>query len=265
LPLSRGRDALQDYLTKQSQEGFGGSRFLVLRASGEAAKIRVLTEQTEFVLGKFHRLAVTTSTGKLRVGDPILCSEDDTCEVCASITEDSARARLLTFYWVWVYYVDHTRQNPSTRAGTKPWEQVVYGNMVCYREPVEAPRLLLAGSRLAAKMDTYYVRIGSITDRDYTLIRTGEKLETEYNLLADVPAPFRTDIASIIPTLTSLEDIAYGRAGTDDLPTGVPTGATHEERPTGRPAPQPDAGLISLGLDAEPEAAAQGENPDITW
>jgi len=260
LPVSHGREALQEYLNRQSQD-FGPSRYLILRASGEAAKIRVLTEQTDFVVGKFHRLQIPTSTGKFRVGDPILCTEDETCEVCASMKDDSERARLLSLYWLWVYFIDHVTQNPSTRAGTKPWEQVIFGNQVCYREPVEAPRLLLAGSRLAKVMDTYYIRLNSITDRDYTLVRSGEKLATEYSFIADAPAPFRADIASVIPTLASLEDVAYGRTGDTD-PTGDTSRTAHEAAAPRRSTPAAGEDLVDLGTDAESTPA---EDPDLRW
>jgi hypothetical protein len=122
---------------------------------------------------------------------------------------------------------------------------------------------LLAGVKLANRITTFYERMGTVTDRDYDIVRSGDGLNTEYDLIAGSPEAMRTDIKSAIETLSPLEDIAYGRATEGELAKPAT-----ENRPSGRAAeptrPSSEAPADDGLVDLENPPSTDADS-DISW
>ena len=273
MPIRTGSDRIREALAEQAARAAAGRKWLMLREDGESALVRFLSDIDDgrapgglAVQAKFHVERSQGAGGQVRMSDPIMCAEDETCNLCTASGEPS-RSMLLA--WVWVYHIDHAQnQEQKGRFAGEPWQPVTAGDgRTLYRETIEAPRVVKATSRLTHQIMAVYGHEGALTTKDYTLTRVGARgsTETTYSLYPQDKAKFEREI----PALVSLADFAEGRAtlGGEEVQTHATAKSVEPGDVVPVTDPAPDAKPVDFGSDAteEPEAtsdAAETEEDD---
>lgn len=262
MPIRTGVERIREALAEQAARAASGRKWLLLRDDGESALIRFLSDMEDprapgglAVQAKFHIERTQAQGGGIRMSDPIMCTEDETCNLCTTTGEPS---RLMTLLHVWVYHIDHAEQRQQTgRFGGEPWQPVQgMDGRSLFREVIEAPRVLRATIRLTNQIMTVYGHEGSLLTKDYTLTRTGRRGTTDVNyvLYPQKEAAFERELGKLV----SLVDFAEGRAtlGGEEV-------QTHATAPAAEPKPVESGDLVEFGGDspAEPEAADEEGEP----
>ena len=261
MPIVSKVDGMRAVLAEQAARLASRRRWFSLRNDRESALIRFLSNYEDesspggqSVAGKFHQERIALQGGGQRMGDPVLCSEDEDCNLCAAQGEPS---KFLTLYWVFVYHVDHMENNPSIGrfADAEPWEPVQVGGGTMFREQVNGPRILKAGSRMATQIMTIWGQEGSLLTRDFTITRAGKRgdTSTSYTFYPQDKGAFTAKVAQLIP----IEDYATGKVPFSDEEVKQSGGRTAAPAPV-RPE-VPDEDLANFGTD-EPEAEVAPED-----
>src|SRR3990172_565835 len=149
------------------QGGGGGSGsiwHLRLVEDAESASIWFLTEYEDFFWERFHRVE---RDGKY--AGQAICVASAFGQDCRRCNEgDNARTEFLC----WVYEMNHDFPTPGQgRVPTK----INNGKRTVYRKEVNEVRLLRASVMHIAAPKTRAERLGTLLDRPYEWIRSGEK------------------------------------------------------------------------------------------
>lgn len=262
-PIRTGADRVREALAEQAARAASGRKWLMLREDGESALIRFLSDLDDArspgglaVHAKFHVQRTQAPGGGIRMSDPIMCAEDESCNLCTSEGEPS---RLMLLAWVWVYYIDHAENRQQTgRFGGDPWQPVnAPDGRTFYREMIEAPRVVKATSRLIHQITTVFGHEGSLLTKDYTLTRAGAKgsTETTYVLYPTKEAKFERDLTKC--NLVSLVDFAEGRAtlGGEEV-------QTHATAPAAEPKTVEREDLVEFGGNQPADTSEAEEEGD---
>lgn len=223
MPARTGRDRIGEALAEQAARAGAGRKWLFLRDDGEQATIRFLSDVDDAsgpggqaVVAKFHQ--ERRQGGGL--GDPVMCTEDDSCPLCTATGEPS---RLFGLFWVYVYDILHAENREQSRFGGEPWEPVNAQGRTLYRERVEGTRVFQVGSRLLKQVMTILGHEGTLLTKDYTLSRSGRRgsTDTTYLLYPLKESAFTREV----PSLVSLLDYSEGRVtltGEEARSSGTP-------------------------------------------
>lgn len=152
----------------------------------------------------------------------IFCTSDDSglCERCLH-----SRSKPRFGVWVWVDKVLRKFQNPAYtegREGAKPWKLVKYGTgedgkpNAFYVQEVDDVRLWTKGpgrnGYIINQLLTAYNNYSTLMDRQYSITRKGERLETNYSVepFGD-KRPLSDKQLSIYSQLPSVNDVLSGK------------------------------------------------------
>ena len=212
--------------------GMGGDfiQYMRLRDDGDTVRFRMvssheqhLVEQTGidsvFVSAAFHRHQAISKAGRTYFTSTLCNKEEDEegnlhgeCSLC-----DEEIPRSLQFMtWVWVYHIDHRRQNDDLN---NPWQVGQVGNMTVYRENVNKFMIWQDGYYSSQALGTRVSRYGTLTDRDYERTRygvRGAQGKISYELEGLDAAPIDSEIVRNAQALPSLMDVATGKVRTMD-------------------------------------------------
>ena len=218
----------QNYIQQQerdSERRLNGDFIQYMRLSddGDIVRFRIVSSHdwdasdnvgipSVLVSGYFHRHQIYTPTGKSFYTSTICTMDEDSdgnlsgeCSLC-----DAEYPRSLQFLiWVWVYYIDHRRQNED---GQFPWEQTKVGAMTVYREKINRFRIWQGGFYDFQALEGRVARYGALTDRDYERIRRGAKgdTRTKYELEGQESTSMDMTIKDLAQHLPDLEKVAMG-------------------------------------------------------
>lgn len=166
--------------------------FLFLSNDGDSARVRFLEEPKDGLFcGVFHR---PFTNG--RVQNPVICVEQDedvpnlegVTETCA-LCEGGDNPGLKFFLYVYVYHIDHDKQNPALEkdAAAPKWKAVKVGKgdnaKTMFRQPVNKTKVLLGGKRLKDLVDELEESAAedgeTLLACDYKFIRHGVKRDPD--------------------------------------------------------------------------------------
>lgn len=225
--IRRGVEQVSKDYNERKTGGGGGDfiPYLSLRDDGDTALIRFVTEYEAeaaqnvgtphvIVNGDFHNVEMKSKNNKTFYKD-ILCDMEydfDTdqfvgdCQYCAD--DNRRKSRFLTWAYVKCYY--HNYQNPDA---TNPWPQVKLGSRrTVFKEAVEKFMVFSDGfymwQKLEGKIDMY----GTLTDRDYLVIRHGARRSGKVtkDLEGLKESELDADLITQAQDLPDLEKIALG-------------------------------------------------------
>ena len=205
----------------------GGERKSFIRntrllTDGEFCKIRFLTDVEEMYFEWQH--SVHDAKGQFRGYKVCPASAfNQECDDCKA----GNGASLQFFGWVWEY--NHTYTEPGDDR-----TPIKEGKRTVYREDVGAVRLFRYSNFHKASLEMRANKYGTLLDRDYEWIRSGEKgsKRPQYMLEPsdDGKEPMPKELVTIATGLPDLEDVALGRVETLDVKKDVPYG--EEEKVT---------------------------------
>ena len=275
MPVRTGSDRIREALAEQAARAASSRKWLMLREDGETALIRFLSDIDDArapgglaVQAKFHIERTKQPGGGIKMSDPIMCEEDESCNLCTTLGEPS---RLMMLAWVWVYYLDHAENRQATgRFGGDPWQPVQSSDgRPLFREVIEAPRVIKATSRLIHQiMAVYGHEVGTLLTKDYTLTRLGARnsSETTYALYPQKAVKFERDLTK--HHLVSLADFAEGRAtlGGEEVQTHATEPAAKSVADGDLVAVEPASEPVEFGAAdepaSEPDDASEGEGEE---
>lgn len=227
----------------------GGGRFPELWIKdGEIAAIHSLSTGGDplFAGAQFHPVGEGAKTRDV-VCLRMLTAGDETCNLCSNGHTDLRNRFGL---WVWVYRIDHMSDKPPDQEGDlwalvdpKPDDP---DQRRRFREIVKKARVL----RLSAGRDqsnfrqftAEYTAHGSLQKFAYKLARVGAGLDTTYVLSPLNEKVLDKEIADLIPTLASMEEVFR-----DTLTQALPVPSLGSDQVLG-----PDNGVVGDGLGDEP-------------
>jgi len=193
----------------------GGERGNFIRntrilTDGEFCKIRFLTDVDEMYFEWQH--SVRDAQGNFR-GYKI-CPSSAFNQECDDCKSGNNSASLQFFGWVWEY--NHTYTEPGDNRTS-----IKEGKRTVYREDVNAVRLFRYSNFHKASLEMRANKYGTLLDRDYEWIRSGEKgsKRPQYMLEPsdDGKEPMPKELVTIAAGLPDLEDVALGRVETLDV------------------------------------------------
>ena len=180
-----GHSGLKDRQERDSRDRMGEFiPFLRLSEDGDSVKFRIVSSHEPdlcdntgipsfMISATFHRHEALSSNGR-RYFTTTLCSldeeEDGTLTGHCNLCDEDVRRSLQFMVWVYVYHIDHSRQNDDPQ---DKWEEVSIGSYRVYREKIEKFMIWQDGFFSAQALEGRIMRYQSITDRDYERIRHG--------------------------------------------------------------------------------------------
>ena len=224
-----GFDAMFNQQQKESRERSGKFiPFMRLGDDGDCAKFRIVSSHSleamaheglnsHSISAVFHRHQARTNSGREYYTASLCELEEEeggtvtgSCQYC---TEEISRS-LQFMIWVYVYYVDHMRQNPDPKGD--PWTEEQVGSMTVYRQVFNEFMVWQDGFHSSEALKARIQRLGSITDRDYERIRHGVRRATNvtYELIPGEPSPVSIKIKQEALLLPDLYDIAEKKVRT---------------------------------------------------
>ncbi len=155
--------------------------------SGERATLWFITEGTEFAVPLIHVKQVQRP-GKKSFYKDVLCgkeyAEDEaSCKFCEDLNEDGRPVAMGPFpravFYVYVESVMHLEAGKG--ANGEQHEKLERGDVIIYRERVNAVRLLICRNKLSEQIGSLFA--GDVTDDDYD--------ESKQTLLGNSMSMFR--------------------------------------------------------------------------
>lgn len=190
------------------------------------ARIRFITDLPDMMWGYFHNVMSVSRLGK-KFNKEVYCmiQEDRDCMYCAS-SEDKVRSTSLKmFFWVYCYQIYHVKPDTENK-----WKKEEYLGTEYYIEPVNDLRLFKTGpgqnDSFSLRLDNWFKRFKTLTDRDYEYCREGLGLKTEYDLIPDSEgkSELSEDIKEASKKITLLEDVINKKK-----PNGKPSSKKEED------------------------------------
>jgi hypothetical protein len=207
---------LEDILEKTQEtvslsEGERIRRLTLL--DGESALIRFISDGDDVVKAYMHNIEKDTPYGRKFVWAYCTKNDNDSCPHCST-----NRAKGMLYLWVYVYSIMHRKQNPALDEDDSAdrWQPVKVGNITYYKEEVNYPRIFsLSVGRANAyqsKLVGFWQENGTLTDRDYKFSRTGQKLDTIYDLIPKDKSKKSKEVAQYtLEDLPSVSDYVTGK------------------------------------------------------
>lgn len=197
-----------------------------LSDDGEFCKIRFLTDVDEMFFEWMHPIHVTIKGKKWFRGFKACPASafNQACDDCDNQADSSLRFT----GWVWEYNHTYTEDSDDRTA-------VKEGKRTVYREDVSAVRLFAYANFHKAALEMRANKYGTLLDRDYEWIRSGEKGTNRPQYMLEPSdegkTPMPKELAAIVEQLPDLEDVVFGRVESLDAPKpDVPYG--EEDKPT---------------------------------
>jgi hypothetical protein len=195
--------------TEDLPAGGGGGNFirgLKIKEDGESARIWFLTEGDDVFFESFHWCDNADAGEKLQ-----LCAKSlgQTCANCElSEEKGSGVGAARTEFFLWVYELEHYYIEKPKKVDSM---KVRIGSLVLYKVDVNAPMLMRYSVAHRATIKNRWERHGTLTDRPFFWIRSGEKASTRYELEADDKERMPKDLKELMNTLPDPEDVALGK------------------------------------------------------
>lgn len=234
----RGLGAADEH-ARSTGRGRGGVFHVRLTEDQESCKLRFLTEHDDVYWVECHR--ALDANGRFAGWKACPLSYGQPCTMCAA--DDRPQTQIMA--WVYEYYHDYTKPADGREA-------VRVGTVTRYRVQVNEVRLWRYSIMHRGAMKMRVDRYGTITDRDYEMIRAGEKGTTRPNYMlepAGDPGKPSAAVSEAAKKLPDLEDVAFGRV----------TSMTGEAAEPAEPAKD----YPTVNLPAESEADNEdGDLPD---
>lgn len=189
--MLRGLDNIKRSLDERGSFGEGVPELSIRQ--GEVAQIHFLTDTSEIVECRFHRITRTTQGGN-QFTDEKFCRSDieEQCEFCGHHNEDVRRRTMRWYAWVYVYgiYIP-TNANIDN---LPPLEKKQHGVSEKYWWEINSPAILRKGEGnqryIVNQLMRLRERYGTFLDRRYEWDRSGSKRDdTTYQLTALDPDP----------------------------------------------------------------------------
>ena len=205
--MPKGLDSLAKDREIKGAVRAGGLQYLRLRGDAKIAQIRFITDKDDVEWAYIHRIPQTGRLGK-SFWKSVYCSLQDgqECQYCKSEEDEIARAGKRIFFWVYVYRILHQKADEKIERKTAEYLGRIY-----YVESIDAPRILETGpgggGAIEERLNNWVARFGTLCDRDYDWQRSGEKLETTYDLIPADKSVVPDKVKEATKGLKSLEEI----------------------------------------------------------
>ena len=207
MTIAKGIGAMKESQKSIEKSMKGGtSRYIFIRDT-ESYLFRFMMDGDEIISGYFHRVPMVR--GDRSWYQEVPCEGDD-CTYCMSTDEEVSKRTYRFLVWVWVYSVDH--EEPDEDA---VWEPIEKEDGTFYREEVTAPRILKQGYFFSKLITAIYGKYGTLLDRDYECVRSGQGLKTTYSIFPEDKKAMTKKIKDAVKKLDDLEDIIFGSSDSD--------------------------------------------------
>lgn len=201
----RGLEFLMQQRAKTGGAG-DGVRKMYLTADGAIARFRYLTDAPDIFAHNFHEVEVQGA--RRTFTKDVLClrkvgaegeptDPPEACEFCSRETPLAAWWKGIS--WVWVY-----RMWAPTKLSDRYTKRAKHGEVLGYIEEVAEARLLILKRSISELTNTMFSTYGTLTDRDYNLVRNGRSGSQFYSL---VPLDKSTAPAEVQAALKGLPDL----------------------------------------------------------
>jgi hypothetical protein len=201
-------------ISKKSEEAQSNSskdkiKYVTLKDK-ESAMLRFLTDSDEIISAEFHTYKEMTPQGEYTRTK--YCPDTRECQKCA----EGNPTKEMLFLWAYLYYILHPAQNPAldNDPTAAKWERVTIGGKAAYKEIINDVRVFRTGvgkdNKYRGALVGFAQDYGTFLDRDYRYTRTGEKLNTTYDIIPQNPKPVDDKIKALISSLPDLSKVVTG-------------------------------------------------------
>jgi hypothetical protein len=179
-------------------------RHVRLRDDGDFSRLWFLTECNEMFWERFHNIDNPEDKGPRWLS--ILCVNSAFGQACDLCEKDQSRTEFLG----WCYELEHYYSDKPPKIET---ERVKMAGSTYYVQEVNEPRLMRYSIMHRGPIKTRFDRHGSICDRPFDWIRSGEKgsKRPTYALEPLDKEKLPKDLRDLIDELPDLEDIAMDK------------------------------------------------------
>ena len=144
---------------------------------------------------------------------------NENCRYCASALQDERKRRYRYSYWVYVYNIYHTEQNPRLEQYSDAvyWEPVSFGNNQVFCERIMKPQYVsFSGQEWQSlkndvEMEMFDAMVGGMFRRTNTLDNTGRNtykiMESKVRGVTAIPID---DIYSMVELLPPIDEVVAG-------------------------------------------------------
>jgi hypothetical protein len=210
---------------------------LRLRYPNEFAHFIFVSELDEGDLSKQHRIPGVSANGK-QFNEYRYCPKEnvnETGQIVAGecefhLAEDATLRRTSNrySYWVFVYDIYHTQQNPylGEYEDAVEWELVPVGKSKMYKETVMKPQFLTFSYMLYEPLVAKIARLGTVLENDWEYNRVVMEGQTSYTVEKSDLSPVDVNPKEYKAMIKQLPDLELVVAGIVDevefVPLGVP-------------------------------------------